>query len=191
MLSYELSREVSLRQDTCWPFNRKIQEAMKSSGDHTLKGRVDVDEMVIGGHDGKSQRRSNGDKKLVCLAVEIVTNDKMGRAYGSVVDDNSTQEMKEVFDKRISKDEAKVRTDEWGGYDPIGKEYKMERIKANKGKNFPNRHNLSMNFKLWLRGIYHKCGKKHIQAYLDKFFYRFNWRNFGSNRFHNLIVRMV
>lgn len=191
MSSCELSRELSLRQDTCWSFKRKIQEAMKSSGNHPLTGRVDVDEMAIGGHDEKSQGRSKGDKKLVCLAVEIVGDNKMGRAYGSVIEDYSSTELKKIFDRHISKEQATVRADEWSGYDPIAKEYNMERVKSNKGKNFPNMHTLIMNFKSWLRGIYHKCSEKHMQAYLDEFFYRFNRRNFGNTCFHNLIVRMV
>ena len=71
MSSCELSRELTLRQKTCWSFKRKIQEAMKSSPNQPLTGRVDVDEIAIGGHDKQSRGRSKGDKKLVCLSVEI------------------------------------------------------------------------------------------------------------------------
>ena len=31
--SYELSRQLSLRQKTCWFFQRKVQEAMRTSGE--------------------------------------------------------------------------------------------------------------------------------------------------------------
>jgi hypothetical protein len=34
--SYELSRQLSLRQKTCWFFQRKVQEAMRSSGTNLL-----------------------------------------------------------------------------------------------------------------------------------------------------------
>jgi hypothetical protein len=81
MSSCALSRELSLRQKTCWSFKRKIQEAMKSSEQHPLTGRVDVDEIAMGGHDEQSQGRSKGDKKLVCLAVEIREDEKMGRVW--------------------------------------------------------------------------------------------------------------
>src|SRR5665647_3057505 len=47
MSSWELSRELSLRQMTCWAFKRKIQETMASSGLNPLEKRVDVDEMAI------------------------------------------------------------------------------------------------------------------------------------------------
>ena len=191
MSSCELSRELTLRQKTCWSFKRKIQEAMKSSQNHPLIGRVDVDEIAIGGHDEKSQGRSKGDKKLVCLAVEIRKDEKMGRAYGTVINDYSSAELKKIFDMHISKEKAQVRTDEWTGYTPLESEYRMERIKSDKGKNFPEMHTLIMNLKSWLRGIYHKCSEKHMQAYLNEFFYRFNRRGFGKHSFHKLIVTMV
>lgn len=190
MSSCELSRELSLRQKNCWSFKRKVQEAMKSSGSYPLTGRVDVDEIAIGGHDKQSQGRSKGDKKLVCLAVEIREDQKMGRAYGSIISDYSSAELKKIFDTHVSK-EAHVRTDEWTGYTPLESEYAMERIKSDNGKNFPEMHTLIMNLKSWLRGIYHKCSEKHMQAYQNEFFYRFNRRGFGKTCFHNLIVRMV
>jgi len=164
---------------------------MKSSQKHPLIGRVDVDEIAIGGLDEKSQGRSKGNKKLVCLAVEIRKDEKMGRAYGTVINNYSSVELKKIFDTHISKEKAQVRTDEWTAYTPLESEYTMERIKSDKGKNFPEMHTLIMNLKSWLRGIYHKCSEKHMQAYLNEFFYRFNRRSFGKSSFHNLIVTMV
>ena len=186
-----LSRELSLRQRTCWSFKRKIQEAMKSSEQHPLIGRVDIDEIAIGGHDEQSPGRSKGDKKLVCLAVEIRADEKMGRAYGTIINDYSSAELMKIFDTHISKEKALVRTDEWTGYGPLESDYTMERIKSDKGKNFPEMHTLIMNLKSWLRGIYHKCSEKHMQAYLNEFFYRFNRRAFGKSSFHKLIVTMI
>lgn len=81
-----------------------------------------------------------------------------------------------------------MRTDEWAGYTPLGSEYTLQRIKSDKGKNFSEMHTLIKNLKSWLRGIYHKCSEKHMQAYLNEFFYRFNRRAFGKTCFHNLLV---
>ena len=93
----------------------------------------------------------------------------MGRAYGRVISDYSSEALKEIFENHISKENAQVR----------------------KGKKFPEMHILIMNFKSWIRSIYHKCSQKHMQAYLNEFFYRFNRRGFGETMFHNLIVRMI
>lgn len=191
MSSWQLSRELDLRQMTCWAFKRKIQAAMASSGLNPLEERVDVDEMAIGGHDEGSQGRSKADKKLVSLAVEIREDGKMGRAYGRVINDYSSQELEKIFDKHISEENAKIRTDQWSGYSPLQSKWNIEMIKSEKGKKFPELHTLIMNLKSWLRGIHHKCSEKHMQAYLDEFFYRFNRRGFGKIIFHNLMIRMV
>jgi len=191
MSSWELSRELNLRQMTCWAFKRKIQAVMASSGLNPLQGRVDVDEIAIGGHDEGEQGRSKGDKKLVNLAVEIREDGRMGRAYGRVINNYSSEELIKIFEHHISKQNAQVRTDQWSGYYPLQSTWNIEMIKSEKGKKFPELHILIMNLKSWLRGIYHRCSQKHMQAYLNEFFYRFNRRGFGKTIFHNLIVRMV
>ncbi len=191
MSSCELSRELNLRQMTCWAFKRKLQAVMASSGSNPLEGRVDVDEIAVGGHDEGKQGRSKGDKKLVSIAVEIREDGKMGRAYGRVISNYSSEELKEIFDKHISEENAKVRTDQWTGYHPLKSKWKIEMVKSEKGKKFPEMHTLIMNLKSWIRGIHHKCSQKHMQAYLNEFFYRFNRRGFGNTVFHKLIVKMI
>jgi len=37
-----------------------------------------------------------------------------------------------------------------------------------------------MNIKNWIRGIHHKISEKHLQKYLNEFFFRFNRRSFLS-----------
>ena len=191
MSSWGLSRELGLRQMTCWAFKRKIQQAMASSESFPLEGRVDVDELAIGGHDEGGQGRSKADKKLVSLSVEIREDGKMGRAYGKLIDDYSSKELEKIFDAHISKKDAKVRTDKWTGYSPLQSKWNIEMIKSDKGKKFPELHILIMNLKSWLRGIHHKCSERHMQAYLNEFFYRFNRRKFGETIFHGLLVRLV
>ena len=60
-----------------------------------------------GGHDEQSQGRSKGDKKLVCLAVEIRQDEKMGRASGTIINDYSSAELGKIFDTHISKEKAR------------------------------------------------------------------------------------
>lgn len=49
MSSVELSNEFELRQRTCWEFKWKLQQAMQSSKQYPLTGKVYVDECFIGG----------------------------------------------------------------------------------------------------------------------------------------------
>ena len=87
MSSLELAEEYELRQKTVWEFKWKLQQAMKSSGKYPLTGNVHVDEFYIGGEEeGITGRSSESAKKLVVVALEIVT-DGVGRAYAQVIDD--------------------------------------------------------------------------------------------------------
>ena len=73
MSSLELAEEYCMRQKTVWEFKRKIQKAMRSSGNYPLKGEVHVDEFYIGGEEeGIIGRSTEGKKKLVIVALEIV-----------------------------------------------------------------------------------------------------------------------
>jgi hypothetical protein len=190
MSSSELSRELALRQKTCWLFKRKIQEAMKSSEQQPLTGRVDVDEFVIGQAEEGQPGRSDGEKRKVIIAVEQV-KDGIGRAYAKVIEDFSAASFKPFFEKHIDT-KAKVRTDRWRGYLPLTATYPLlEQELSGNGSNFEELHIMIMNLKSWIRGIHHHCSSEHLQSYLDEFFYRFNRRSFPKTMLHKLLDRMV
>jgi len=191
MSSLELAEEYCMRQKTVWEFKRKIQKAMRSSGNYPLKGEVHVDEFYIGGEEeGIIGRSTEGKKKLVIVALEIV-RDGVGRAYAQVIDDASASSFRPFFDRYISKD-AKVITDEWSGYLPLKKDYpKLEQRPSDKGKGHPQIHIHIMNIKGWLRGIHNHCSKEHLQGYLDEYHFSFNRRNNMDTIFDMLLRRMI
>lgn len=192
MSSLELSHEFELRQKTCWEFKWKIQQAMRSSKQHPLTGMVHIDEFFVGEYEeGQIGRSSYGKKRLVIVALEILENGGVGRAYAKVINHASGKEFKPFFNDQVSH-EAHVITDEWKGYLPLKKEYPyLEQKPSNKGKNFPELHIHIMNIQGWLRGIHHHCSKEHLQGYLDEYHYRYNRRNHMDTIFDNLIARMV
>jgi orotate phosphoribosyltransferase-like protein len=53
MSTVEFSNEYNINQQSAWLFKRKAQEAMKSSDDHLHSGKVEVDELLIGGPEKK------------------------------------------------------------------------------------------------------------------------------------------
>ena len=190
MSSEELSEEYELRQKTCWEFKWKIQQAMQSSGNYPLTGKVHVDEFFVGGAEEGVFGRGSKNKRLVVVALEIV-NEGFGRAYAEVIDDASAKSLRPFFERRISKD-AEIITDEWNGYKPLKKDYpKLTQVPSDKGKNFPQLHIHIMNIKGWLRGIHHHCSKDRLQGYLDEYHFRFNRRAFKDTIFDVLIRRMV
>lgn len=191
MSSIELSNEFGLRQKTCWAFKQKIQQAMGSSKLYKLNGEVHVDEFYIGEYEeNKVGRSSDGKKKLVIVALEIVEKG-VGRAYAKVIENASAKEFRPFFEDYISK-EARIITDKWKGYLPLKSEYPLLIQKpSNKGANFKELHIHIMNIQGWLRGIHHHCSKEHLQGYLDEYHFRYNRRSFMGSIFNMTLNKMI
>lgn len=186
--SYELSRQLSLRQKTCWYFQRKVQEAMRSSGNNFLEGQVEVDEFFVGGPETSKTGRGGEKKKQVVMAIQV---DAFGihRCYAQVIPSANSDELGAFLQAKIAPDTL-IRADKWTGYIASGDRFpNLKQEKSHKGKGFPLMHRQIMMFKAWLRGIHHRC--IHLQRYLDEFCYRFNRLKYPDNLFHNLIKAMV
>jgi hypothetical protein len=192
MSSLELSEEFELRQKTCWYFKCKIQQAMASSKRYPMSGEVHIDEFLVGQYEeGKKGRSADSQKRLVVVALEILGEQGVGRAYAKVIESASAIEFKPFFDDYISQD-ARVVTDVWKGYLPLKKEYPtLKQIPSNNGANFSELHIHIMNIQGWLRGIHHHCSKEHLQGYLDEYHYRYNRRNNMGAIFDLTIKRML
>jgi transposase-like protein len=190
MASTELSREINLRQKTVWAFKRKVQEAMKSSEQYPLKGNIEVDEFVIGGPEKGKPGRSKGSKRIVALAVEKPGDGLIGRAYGLQIQNYSSEEIGKLLNKHVDKD-ATIVADGWSAYDKLSQQWNIDLQESGKGANYVELHTVIMNFKSWLRGIYHKCSTDHTQAYLNEYFYRFNRRSFNETAFERFVARMI
>ena len=192
MSSLELSEEFELRQKTCWAFKWKVQQAMASSKRYPLTGEVHADEFLIGEYEeGKKGRSSASKKRLVAIALEILKDGDVGRAYAQVIDNASAKEFRPFFNAYISK-EASVVTDVWKGYLPLKKEYPfLKQLPSNKGTNFRQLHLHIMNIQGWLRGIHHHCTKERLQGYLDEYHYRYNRRSHMGSIFDLTIKRMI
>lgn len=187
--STELSRKLGLRQKTCWLFKLKVMQAMKSSGNYKIEGKVEVDETVIGGQEEDVVGRKNEKKRIIVFAAER-KGKGISRLYGKVIPNSSAKELG-AFMKTCITTEAYVKTDEWTGYRPLKKEFlNLEQVPSGKkGENFPDLHRVIMGFKGWLRGIHHHT--EYLQAYVDEYTYRFNRNYMKEKIFDNLMKRMV
>lgn len=194
MSTLELSRQFGLSQKTCWFFKRKVQKAMESSDNYPLADVIEIDEFSIGGHEKGKPGRSNGKKKKVLLAVEIVLNKKqkltIGRAYSKTIEDYSTNSFEPFFEKKISK-KSTIFTDLWSSYKPLAKHYEIQQDKSNHGQSMKLLHTHIMNLKSWVRGIHSHISNKHAQCYMDEFHFKFNRRLNLENCFDKLIERMI
>jgi ISXO2-like transposase domain/Transposase zinc-ribbon domain len=187
--STELSRKLQLRQKTCWLFKQKVMAAMKSSGKSVMKGKVEVDETVVGGQEEGVVGRKNINKKLVVFAIER-KGKGIQRLYGKVIGSSSAKELG-CFMKGTIDAGAEVKTDKWSGYKPLKVDFPnlFQIPSGKKGEGFPDLHRAIMGFKGWLRGMHHQV--EHLQAYVDEYTYRFNRNFMKTGLFENLMGRMM
>ena len=139
-----LSHEFELRQPTCREFKWTVPQAMQSSKQHPMVGETQIDEFFFGVSEEQERGRSKGNKRLVIVASEKVTNG-VGRAYAQIIEAVSAEEYKPFF-KSYREQQANVITDKWAGYLPLKNEYKnLKQEPPGDGKNFPDLHIHIMN----------------------------------------------
>ncbi|MBU0694997.1 MAG: IS1595 family transposase [Bacteroidetes bacterium] len=186
-----ISVRYGVAENTARLFMHKIREAMKSSENNPLDGDVHIDEFVVGGKEtGKQGRSYSSKKKKAVCAVQLTQTGKVKRFYALKINNFSSKSLKGIFDKHISK-QANVTTDEWRGYRPISKEYKIDQIISKNGMNFKALHTMIHQVKSWIRTTYSWVSEKHINRYFDEFCFRINRSNSKQTIFNNLIQKMV
>ena len=186
-----VSERFGVTEKTARLFMHKVREAMKSSGNHPMKGKVHVDEFVIGGkEEGKVGRSYEGNKKKIVCAVELTEDGKVKRIYSMKIENYSSKELKKIFNKHIS-NEAEITTDKWKGYRPLMKDYDITQVKSDGGLNFMALHTMIHQIKSWIRTTYSWVSEFNTDRYLDEFCYRINRSQMKENIFNNLIGRMV
>lgn len=187
----QMSVRYGVRESTARLFMHKVREAMKSSETHPMDGIVHIDEFVVGGKEKEKQGRSydSKKKKSIC-AVQLTEDGKVKRFYILKIKDFSAKSLRTIFEKHVST-KADVTTDEWKGYKPIMKDYKIDQIPSNNGNNFKALHTMIHQVKSWLRTTYSWVSEKNIERYFNEFCYRINRSQYKESIFNNLIKRMV
>lgn len=187
--SAELSRKLALRTKTCWGFQQKVAEGMRTNQELPLEGNVEVDECVVGGQEEGVKGRKNIKKRLLVMGVER-KGKGISRMYGQVCANAGSKELTRFFKKFIDT-KAHIRTDMWRGYLPLRKSYcNLNQEKSGrKGGNFKEMHRAIMMIKSYIRGTHHAVGR--LQAYVNQYIYRFNNRILCGDIFKDLVNRMV
>lgn len=191
MSTVELGSEVGVEQKTAWLFKRKVQAVMKENGKDKLQGEVDIDEMLVGGYSQGNKGRSLKTKSAVMVGVEKLEDGQTGNVNFSVLENFEALTMKYAI-KEMVEPAAHIQADQHKSYESLKEDFaNLKTLASEKGSNFEELHKQIMLFKNWLRGIHHKCSKKHLHAYLDEYKYRFNKRNMRKWLFNDLIGRLM
>ena len=191
MSASQVAKRYGISRQTAWTFMHKVRTAMGSSGKNPMEGNVQVDEFVFGGKETQKQGRSKDSrKKKIVGAVELTETGKVKRVYFNKIEDYSSKSLSTIFDAHISTG-ARVFTDKWTGYVPIGKRYDIHQNYSDKGNNMKQMHTIIHQVKSWLRSVYSWVHEGHIEKYLAEYSFRINRSIYKQTIFHKLIERMV
>ena len=198
--SMQLARDLDVTQKTAWFMLHRIRRCFGIENNNDLDNNVEVDETYVGGknknrHKSKkvegAQGRSAKDKTPIVGMVE-----RGGKLNARKVDNVQSHTLTQEVIQCV-KDSANLYTDEWVGYNGVAKLYNHAMVNHGAGKyvNGDAHTNTLEGFwsllKRGIIGIYHFVSRKHLQAYVDEFVFRYNTRHSTeSGRLNFLLANM-
>ena len=188
--------------ETAWACLHKLRQAMIRPGREALSGKIEVDEVPVGGkaRGNRAKAWRNGETKAIVVVAAEVRGDGIGRIRLMHVPD-STEDSLCGFVKSVAASGSEIITDGWRGYWGLeGTDYIYHPTTLrHKGKQasraiLPRVNRVASLLKRWLLGIHQgRASKKHLGYYLDEFTFRFN-RRLSAQRgmlFYRLLQQAV
>ena len=177
---------------TAWLLCAKLRSAMVAPDRTPLSGLVEMDETAIPfrTHDDPpagGQGRSHQGKMLVAGAVEV-TDGGPGRIRLRAIPDVSGDTLAGVVKDTVAPGST-IKTDGWTGYSASAEVAHDPHVIGSMAAHIvlPWVHRVFSNLKTWALGVYHGLRRKHLQAYLDEFVFRFNRRRTRHAAFRSLL----
>lgn len=176
----QLQRLLGTGYKTAWYLTHRIRQAMMNAngGEEPLSGTVEIDETYVG---GRNHGIGSGKDSKTCV---VGVTERGGKLRLMVVPDLTSNSIKKVVKKWVSKDLELIVSDDLSAYLPaIGQVYRhrYRRIRHNRSyvKGEVHTNCIENRFSLLKRGIvgsWHKVSVKHLQRYLEEVSYRFSQR---------------
>lgn len=177
-----LQRQLGIaRYETAWMIGHKLRRATVNANRTKLRGRVEVDEIWIGGVQpgGTGRTRHGRNAALAVLALEVGSGFP-GRLRIRLLPDDTAASLV-GFVQEVVEVGSTVITDGWAAYLALPEAgFIHERVVERAGQSFvnpiPNLHKTIGNLKLSLNGTHKGVSRHHLGAYLDEFVFRHNRR---------------
>jgi transposase len=191
----ELERQIGVTYKCAWRMAHQIRKLMDIQGG-LLWGTVEADETFIGGRVNNMHERRKAGKNLGTggkgKAVIAGLMEKNGEVRARVVSDTRGSTLLANMVEFVEPGST-VHTDESVSYSNV-KHVGYIHAQVNHGDHEYVRAEVHTNgiegfwsqLKRSIHGTFHQVSKKHLQAYVDEFVYRYNRRKLETPLFHDL-----
>ena len=177
---------------SAWLLCAKLRRALVAPDRQPLAGLVEVDETEIPCRakddppTGAGGRSGQG-KLLIAGAVEVRPGGP-GRIRFAAIEDFSASSLHAFLAADLAPG-ATAKIDGWSGYPGApGVDHEPHVIGPMAAHVvLPWVHRVFANLKTWALGVYHGLRRRHLQAYLDEFVFRFNRRRTRHAAFRTLL----
>lgn len=180
---------------TAWLMGHKIRRAMMTrEALYSLKGKVQVDEFILGHQTWEDRRKTGQDKRtrVLIAAQEGVTKSYPRFVTFEQLENSFAEHILPKLEKRI-KAGSRLKSDGAGvfkiaeswGYRVSQVPFTSQKEKAK--KHLQGVYWLTSNLKRGLVSTYHGCFPKYRNAYMAEFAYRFNRRYWPHQAFDRLL----
>src|SRR5277367_5909302 len=189
-----LADQLGVTYKTAWLLAQKLRRSMVDPNREPLDGVVEVDQAEIPLREGDGfLEPGNAAKILVIGAVEVIDRDtnqtnprrkhakyidtRSGRLRLAAIADNSAASI-QAFIKANVKPGTTLLTDGHASYPGLSAYRHDPRVVGAMAGHvvLPWSHRAFSLLKRWALGTYHGLRRKHIDAYLDEFVFRYNRR---------------
>lgn len=175
----QLKRVLGVSYKTAWYLCHRIRATMTQFGASPLAGTIEIDETYIGGKKRAGQDKALDNKTMVLGAIA-----RNGEVRLKVDRRADTQTLRKFIREHTVPGKKMIYTDEWKGYLRAvgGADVKHETVNHSakewvRGQVHTNTiEGVFSLFKRAVIGQYHHVSRKHLDAYLDEFEFRFNRR---------------
>lgn len=186
-----ISKELKVSYWIAWTLLQKIRRAMaEQDRRYKLKGIVELDDAYWGDKDKGKKRGRGTTKSKVLVAVSTDTKKEHAGFVKMEVVKKLNQDTVSKFVKENIEPGSKIQTDDLNIYNALadlGVEHEQYPLVSGE-KPLLWVHIIISNAKTFCLGTYHRFGRKHLQAYLDEFCYRFNRRFWEDQLFDRLLT---
>jgi len=186
----ELQRQIGCTYKTAWRMAHELRKLMAQADNHEpLKGHVEIDETIIGGHQSRDDSRRKGNNKSIVLGMK----ERAGILRSGPIQDVRRSTLDPHVRRNVIPGSI-LSTDEWPGYNDLKDAYDLGRVNHHSKEYVKGIHHVNSLEGHWsllkrsIRGTHVHVSGKHLWKYISEFSYRHNMRESHAAMFHRLVA---